>query len=869
MLRIKNYCKDYWLKRLLLACLFATTLGFTKAQSPTFTFRIASTPLKNALDSLQELSGIRLFYNSDKINGNKLVSGNFINQTLPSIVKELVANPNLELINKPGQLILKIKDNEKHTWSGYIKEKGSSEVLIGVNLVANGNSWVVQTNDYGFFSITIPEGDYEVKVTYIGYAPKLISLSLHSNKEEIILLEPESYLSEVVIKDELEDKNSSIYKLQVPLKKIDQLPALLGESDFIKYLSLLPGVSKGNEANQGMYIRGGTPDQNLVMIDDATLYSCYHLFGFYSLFSGSELRSAELTKGGFSSKYGGRTSSVLNLSLKDGNREKWEGDFGIGLLSSHIMINGPIEKEKASVLLSFRRTYLDAITNSILEETEKAGYHYSDFNAKINTDLGKRNKLYFSIYTGKDNFFSNSEYDGERDQSKITWGNDALSFRWNCQLSNKFFLNTTVFHTGYASTIQIKNTESSGSSEFQLRTSIKDYGAKVDADYLLSKNHWIKFGVMGTQHFFEPNISRTYSSNIGLTNTNNTSEIEATEFAGYIEDNIKINQYWSGIAGFRLNSFRNGEKTYLTPEPRLMLFFEPNRRWNFNASYTHMSQFMNLISTGMIGLPSEIWVPVSESINPQIAKQISAGYAHKPNKEWHWGQEFFIKQSSNYTQFAEGISIWYLILSQAPNSGTNFYDNILVQGQMLSYGSEMSLKYTKNKLETWVAYTISKTEQQFDEINRGNWFIAMHDRRHDISWTGIYKIRKSLIVSSTWVYGSGFLMSLPEASFTLSPHIPQDANGNVFGFSQQIPAHHYGQKNSYRAAAFHHLDVSIKYYWEGKKGKHFIGLNVYNIYNRYNPFFYTLGYNENTGKDVLVLNSLIPILPSLNYKYAF
>lgn len=856
-------------KLLLIPFVFLLLAKNALSQEALYTLKFQQITLAKALDSLEKISNTRIFYSPDKVNANMHVNANFQQQSLSAIIKALIPNPNLILISKPGQLIIQIKELKKYTWSGYVKEKGSLENLIAVNIVSNNQFYGTQTNAYGFFSITLPEGNYQFNVSYIGYATKTIKLSITENLSEDILLEPESNLNEVVITESNDEQSKPMHKLEVPLEKLEQMPAFLGESDLIKYLNLLPGVGKGNEANQGMFIRGGTPDQNLVMVDDATLYSSFHLFGFYSLFSGSELRSAELSKNGFSARNGGRTSSVLNLSLKDGNRKRWEGDFGVGLLASHVQVNGPVIKDKSSMLLSVRRTYLDAFTTAFMDETERAGYYYLDVHTKVNFDLNAKNRIYFSMYTGQDQFTSYSASGEAKDQSKVRWGNDALSFRWSSQLSNKLFLNTSVFHTGYISRISFESVSGSGSSKISLNTSIKDYGIKSDLDYLLNAKHWIKGGAALTKHFFTPNVSRALDQTTGIANIDNSLKIEAFELGVYAEDNIRFNQKWSGTFGIRLSNFLAQNKNYVVPEPRIYLQYLPSKKWSYNLSYTHMAQFVNLISTGWIGLPSEIWIPVSENIKPQVARQLSLGYSTKITPHLSWGQEFFGKYSSNVTAYREGISMMYLIFSNTGSDNLTYYDKLLVQGQMFSYGTEVMLKYAKGKIETWLAYSLSKTNQQFNEINHGNWFTALHDRRHDFSAAFVYLFNKKWTGSAAWMYGSGFMMSLPEANFNLNPHIPQDPNGFNLGYEQTMAAQFYKTKNTIRAAAYHHLDISLKYRWEGKKGSHFLGLNIYNLYNRANPFFYSIDYVESTGKNALIMNSFIPIVPSINYKYAF
>lgn len=823
--------------------------------------------LTHALDSLEQLSGYRFFFSGSKLQGDKIVYQEFSQATLEEIIHALIPQKNLQIKREGNKVIILLKNMPSLVLSGYVREKGSLENLIGVNIILNNGEAITQTNQYGFFSLSLQEGKNSIRFSYIGFKALIINEETETDREQIVILEPEKEMGELVVRSEPSEATKGIQHLQIPVTKLNELPAFMGTNDPMRYLSLMPGVTKGNESNQGMFVRGGTPDQNLVLIDDATLYSAYHLFGLNSLFTGSELRKAELSKGGFSAKYGGRGSSVLNISLKDGNRQKWEGDMGVGVLASFFQVNGPVVKDKSSVLISVRRTYLDLLIKPFVPNDQELGYFYYDVSTKLNVDLNSKNRLYLSIYSGKDKFFFNNNEDNTLSNAKIIWGNNAFSARWNLATGKKSFLNTTVSYTSYKSNIGISSKDGSSSSSIDFETGINDLSIKTDADWMPNKRHWLKYGIGLIQHQLAPNMVRI-DQNVS---SNRNGNIVGNEGLLYIEDHFQIKKNLSLTSGLRLSNFQYSTSYYIIPEPRFQLDYQYKNNWSFNASYSHMSQYLNLISTGMVGLPSEIWIPVSEKLKPMVARQISVGYACKPKEGWYWGQEFFYKFSNNFTAYKEGIGFLNIFMgAESGDLNIDYFEGLLTQGNSISYGSETYLKYGNKKLETWFSYTLAKTVQQFDELNLGRAFNAFYDRRHDFSYVCIYKPNKHWVFSGTWVFGSGFALTLPESQYTAPVHVPNGSTGFPIGFESAYSIYHYAQKNGYRTRNFHKLDLAISYrHFTTLGNMHQFSFNVYNAYNRENPFYYSIDYNEAKGKNVLTQTSLFPVIPSFNWKYAF
>ncbi|MFY8020948.1 MAG: TonB-dependent receptor [Bacteroidia bacterium] len=838
--------------------------------SKIYRFHINNKGIESILDSLEKLSTKKFYYSSSLIPIQRKITYHFDQASLMDILIFLFPEPDIQITELDQKIIISKKDIKKYTFSGYIKDAASSENLIGVSISDVNQRHTAISNAYGFFSLDLPEGNNKIRFSYVGYKTFEKRIQISGNTEENIIMQNDEELEELIVKANEEDPLKGIQNIEIPLKKIGDIPAMMGENDVIKYLSLTPGVSKGTESNQGMFIRGGTPDQNLIMVDDATIYSAYHLFGINSLFSGSELRHAELNKSGFSAKYGGRTAAVLNMSLKDGNRQEFDVDAGLGLLASHLQIDGPLVKNKSSILFSARRTYVDLLSKPFFQDGENAAYYYYDINAKMNLDINPKNRLYFSLYNGHDLFKTESSNGTDTDKSLIKWGNSAFSFRWNTQLNNKLFLNTTCYRTSYSSLINVGFSGINNANSIELKTGIVDVGLKTDFDYTLSNRHWIKTGLHIIQHQFTPSLLNVQIDEKGALENLQETKINGLEMALYVEDKIKISKKTELNAGLRMNLFRINQTSYFYPEPRLQLNHAFNQKLLMNLSYTHMTQYVNLISTGMLGLPSEIWIPSTENLKPQIAKQISGGYAWKLNPYFTLSQEFYYKKSKHTSAYRQGAGFLSLLTEfNSMNKGISFFESLLTQGQTEAYGTELSLNFKKGKFESWFCYNLGKINQQFDDLNRGRWFDAFYDRRHDLNWVGIYKPNKHWTFSISWIYGSGFAMSLPTANIGTIGHAPINNSGMILDGEFSSNSYYYPYKNNYRTAATHRMDFACKYQFKTKRTTQILSLSIYNVYNRANPFYYDIDTKIENGKTVLKQISFFPTLPSFSWRILF
>ncbi len=768
--------------------------------------------------------------------------------------------------------------NSKYTISGYIIEKGSKENMPGASIYISRLKTGTISNNYGFYSITLPSDTFDIMISFVGYKSQYFKINLTSNIKLDVELENQSSLNEVVVSAENSDRVSDetqMSKIGLPVEQIKSLPALLGEKDVLKAIQLLPGVQKGSEGSSGIYVRGGGPDQNLIILDDATVYNASHLFGFFSLFNGDALKSVELTKGGFPARYGGRLSSVVEMQMKDGNKEKIHGEAGIGLLSSRLTLEGPIKKNKASFLISGRRTYIDFLLRPLIKATNDGnvvGYYFYDLNAKLNYVLDYKNKLYLSGYFGNDKFYLRSKDEGfGKINASLKWGNATGTLRWNHLINEKLFSNVSFIFSNFLFGIGIA--QGSGSNFYNLNYSsgIRDYTIKADFDYYPTSKHTIKMGIIATYHRFVPNavVVKSYDT----PDLNKQLKINGYETAIYMEDDYKITDKWRMNAGFRLSNFNVRTTSYFNPEPRLSLRYALKKDISIKASYAYMNQYLHLLSNSGFGLPTDLWVPATDRISPQKSQQVALGLAKDmeiKNEKFLLSLEGYYKKSKSIIGYKEGSSFLNVGDFDLSNTTTAFsYEDIVTSGNAESYGMEFFIQKKTGKYNGWIGYTLSWTWLTFNELNFGNRFPARYDRRHDISIVNLYKLNDRINLSAVWVYGTGNAITLPLATYQLQNPSVANSNKNLQGYDNTYTANDYGARNSFRMSPYHRLDISIQFHKQKKKYERIFEVAFYNTYNRKNPFYYTTQRDAQTGIVKLKQISLFPILPSFTWTWKF
>lgn len=779
------------------------------------------------------------------------------------------------------------------TVSGYVRETGSREPLIGANVYTPGASIGTTTNAYGFYSLSLSAHDsLPIVVSLVGYTSFSSTVSLRGSTILNVLLSPGQALSQVEIKagrtTSKVSESARMSQIEIPISQLKKVPAFLGEKDVLKVLQLMPGVQKGSEGQTGMYVRGGGPDQNLIILDDAVVYNANHLFGFFSVFNGDALKSAELTKGGFPARYGGRLSSVIELNMKDGNREKLHGEGGIGLIASRLVLEGPLTRnKKGSFLVSGRRTYLDLLTAPLVairtNNQTKVGYYFYDLNAKINYDLGASNKLYLSGFTGRDRFNTNDRT--ERTNIGLNWGNATGTLRWNHLFNQKLFSNLSVIASSY--TLRISSDQKSLLNDadlFYLRynSAIRDISLKYDLEYYPAPQHALRMGVQTTYHHFTPSAV-VLKNSMATPVEQAADDVDALESGAYLEDTWRPSHRWHVNGGLRLSHFLHKKAVYqaigpIRFEPRLSAAYTLKPDLSVKASYALMNQYVHLLSNTGVGLPTDLWVPSTDRINPQQSRQVAVGLAQdfaRPGLTLTL--EGYYKTMNNIINYKEGAS--FLLLDDPATGARVRWEDNVTAGRGWSYGAELLLQKKTGRFSGWIGYTLSWTKWQFADLNGGRWYYPRYDRRHDFSLVGICELSKRVTMSGTWVYGTGNALTVPLGQYnTYQPGggFPYDATGNLFRelFQPNRSVEDYGtQKNSFRAEAYHRFDIGIQLHKQKKHHERTWEFSLYNAYNRRNPFFYQLesikGKTNQPSRTALVRYSVFPLVPACSYSFTF
>lgn len=773
-------------------------------------------------------------------------------------------------------LSLPVVAQKKHTLSGYIKDAATGETLIGATITEKGNAKGISSNQYGFYSLTLAEGSYAFLASSVGYQPLPFNLELLKDTVVNISLNSGMALSEEVIvtsrKRESNVKNAQMGKVNLPIEQIKAIPAFMGEVDLLKVVQLLPGIRNAGEGSAGIYVRGGGPDQNLIMLDDAVVYNTGHLFGFFSIFNSDAIKNVTLIKGGMPAQYGGRLSSVLDITMKEGNNQEYQMEGGIGLIASRFSVQGPLKKDKASFIVSGRRTYVDALSKPFISKSSQfygSGYYFYDFNTKINYKFSEKDRLYISGYFGRDVFdFVNGKQSLD---VKIPWGNATGTVRWNHVFNNKLFANTTAVYNDYNFSFQAAQ----DNFNVKLASGIRDVTLKQDFDFYPSPKHKLKFGWLYTHHRFTPSVVSGQQDSVAF-NPLNAQVKFANEAALYIQDDWEINSKFGVNVGLRYSSFQQvgaytlyekdamgnridstlygkGDpvKTYGGLEPRLTLRYSMNDQTSFKASVTRNLQYIHLVSNSGTTLPTDLWVPSTYRVKPQISMLYAAGlFKNFKNNTFETSIEMYFKEMQNQIEYREGYT---------PNS-IDDTENDFVFGRGWSYGTELFVNKVKGRLTGWVGYTLSWTWRKFPDLNFGEKYPAKFDRRHDLSVVGMYKLNDRWKLAATFVYGTGNAATLPTRFYLVGGVLTQE----------------YSRINQYRLPAYHRMDLSA--ILQGKKNpnrklKTEWVFSLYNTYSRQNPYFIYYDQEGTASNGTLRVQakqvSIFPVIPAVTWNFKF
>ena len=779
------------------------------------------------------------------------------------------------------------------TVSGHLYERGSLESLPGGLIYEPVSQTATTTNTYGFYTLTLPYRDsMYVVFNCFGFVNDTLWVKGPQDVEYDARLSKITTLEAVTITGEKSNTEQvQMSSIKLSTKEIQQIPMLFGEKDVFKTLLLLPGVQSASEGTSGIYVRGGGPDQNLVILDEATIYNASHLLGFFSIFNGDAIKSVELIKGGFPARYGGRLSSVIDINMKDGNKDSYHVEGGIGIISSNVMVEGPIIKDKASFMISGRTTYLDLLMMPVMKmmgNGTTGGYYFFDLNGKLNFELSKKDKLYLSAYFGRDKFHvaQSDSYMGTTDRYRmgLFWQNATSTVRWNHLFTNKVFSNLSFVFSDYTMNTYMKykyfyapNDPDNETYSSDFNSGIRDYTLKYDIAYHPNATHHLLAGAAVTYHEARPNAMTVKADTLTL---KQIDKERGLEYAVYVEDEINIRNKFRINPGVRLVAFSVPHKTWFSPEPRLAMSYNFLSNLALKASYAMMSQNMILLSTSTIGLPTDLWVPVTDKVRPQRSQQVALGLHYDlKNPQLSFSVEGYYKWMDNILAYKEGTSYFSTLIEQILDesiegqSQSRWAENV-TSGKGWSYGVEFLVRKEVGKFTGWVGYTLSWTKQQFDELNFGEPFFARYDRRHDVSIVLMYSPTKKINLSLSWVFATGNAVTLPTSVYTEETleeyfNIPLPESVPIYyGYVEN-----YGKKNDFRMKPFHHLDIGVQFIKPHTKnnGQSIFEVSIYNVYNHHNPFFYFIDQTYVNGQSQYTLQqiSIFPIIPTFTYHFKF
>lgn len=871
------------------------------------TLNMQKASVREILDEIQKQTGVTFSYESSLLSGLQKTTFRADDEALTDCLTRLFAN--LPVVYKmTGNVVVLKRKPKQVTVSGFVRDKRSAESLIGASVYEAHSRVGTASNNFGFFSLTLPPGNITIRSSYIGYTSHQHILNgLERDTVLTIELEPSASLQEVVITGQSNDKQSVLSTqmgaLEINQQTIRSTPVMFGEADIIKTLQLTPGVSAGTEGTAGMYVRGGNVDENLFLIDGNPVYQINHIGGIFSAFNPEAISGMDFFKSGFPSRYGGRLSSVVDVHTKEGNMKEYHGSASIGLISGNLNFEGPIIKDRTSFNIGLRRTWLDvlsapavAIANKITKKDGtrlRARYAFHDLNLKVNHIFNDRSRMYLSLYNGNDvlkggstdfpDQDSDNNYNYDSDVS-LRWGNIMATAGWTYVFNNRLFGKVSGVFTRYHS--RLRNTEhdvvgnegdedySDSFRENETNTGITDFGLRTSFDYLPASAHHIRFGGDYLVHRFHPEYNRS----VAYGKNEETSVEIGQEFANdllwgheagvYAEDDWTLSSAVRLNAGLRFSLFNVQGKTYTGLEPRVSLRWLLDDNLSFKASYSRMNQYVHLISNSFISLPTDAWMPVTRKLKPLISDQVSAGFYYNLNKEYNFSVEGYYKTLDNLLEYRDGHTF--------TPSFVNWEDK-LTAGEGRSYGAEFMVRKETGRTTGWVGYGLSWSDRQFDELNQGARYPARFDNRHKLNIVVMHKISPKVELSAAWSYASGNHVTLSlENYYENGTGSPTNNDNRYMGASESID--YYEGRNNYQLPAYHRLDLGIKIYRPKKKGRMGIWtVSIYNVYSRMNPFM--IYKSDKTvpdpgssyGKNVPVFKTIgiMPIIPSISYTYKF
>lgn len=892
-----------------LSGLQAQTNGVDETRKVTLNMQKAS--VREILDEIQKQAGVTFSYESSLLSGLPKTTFRADDEALENCLTRLFAN--LPVVYKmTGRIVVLKRKPKQVTVSGFVRDKRSAESLIGASVYESGSRVGTASNNFGFFSLTLPGGDITIRASYIGYTGRLYNLTgLERDTVLTIELEPSASLQEVVVTGQSTSKQSVLSTqmgaLEINQQTIRSTPVMFGEADIIKTLQLTPGVSSGTEGTAGMYVRGGNVDENLFLIDGNPVYQINHIGGIFSAFNPEAISGMDFFKSGFPSRYGGRLSSVVDVHMKEGNMKEYHGSATLGLISGNLNFEGPIVKDRTSFNISLRRTWLDvlsapalAIANKITKKDgirTRARYAFHDLNLKVNHIFNDRSRMYFSLYNGNDvlkggssDFPSSSNtedsYNYDTDVS-LRWGNIMATTGWTYVFNNRLFGKLSGVFTRYHSKLRSTDHDIEGKegdsdyyerfSENTTNTGIMDLGVRTSFDYLPVHSHHIRFGGDYLVHRFRPEYNHSSSFDKSQDFISNINKEYANDLLWGHEAGVFAEDDWTLLpsvrinAGVRFSLFNVQGKTYTGVEPRVSLRWLLADNLSFKASYSRMNQYVHLISNSFISLPTDAWMPVTRKLKPLLSDQVSAGFYYDLNKTYSFSVEGYYKTMENLLEYRDGHTFTPSYLN---------WEDKLTAGDGRAYGAEFMVRKETGRTTGWIGYGLSWADRKFDELNLGERYPARFDNRHKLNIVVMHKISPKVEISAAWSYASGNHVTL-----SLENYEEQETGGrfDYTGGYGNDPLYnsidYYEGRNNYQLPAYHRLDLGLKIYRPKKKGRMGIWtISIYNVYSRMNPFMIYKSDKEVKDSNsaygykyvpVFKTVGIMPIIPSISYTYKF
>jgi outer membrane cobalamin receptor len=830
----------------------------------TISVHFDTVPIREALHIIAGKGNFKLNYNEDIFRQDMTVTYSAGRRAAFLVLQSVLRGTGINIIvlTKRQVILVKRKDrsegdmNIRHTISGYVTDAETGEVLVGASVFVSNLGTGTSSNAYGFYSITLPASTYLVQFSYLGYSPKDVLMELESDlKQDVQLLGSSIEADTILVLSQTGEVTPSEPRLgiiQLVPEQLKTIPVLLGEQDLLKVIQLLPGVSNPREGDCGLYVRGGDADQNLILLDEATVYSPFHTFGFLSIFNSDAIRNIKFMKGTAPAKYGGRLSSVIDMQMKEGNMKEFEGTAGIGIIFSRLMLQGPIQKDKASFLISGRRTYFDIFTK-LSNDARDLEFHFYDLNAKLNYKIDDDDRIYASGYWGRDGI-------GFADAFSMDWGNTTGTIRWNHLFSNKLFLNSSLILSKFKYELDASG-EDPDDDRVQWVSEVGDITIKEDFEYFHDAGNTLGFGIDYVHHSFLPaefliTDDKNYTFVIGKKSADQLNAYVSHEHAWNdklrLEYGIRASLF--SVTGeadkfdiedadaLNVEFHGNEEKTYYNLQPRISAVYLLDGFTSIKAGYAKNYQYLHMISSSNSGTPLDVWQPSSMNIKPQISDQLSVGYfKNAKDNAYEFSVEMYYKDLKNQVDYKDGANFFF----------KNYFDSELVFGDGRAYGLELLWKKNSGNLTGWIAYSVSTSRRQFDQINSGNSFPARSDRTHELNVVAQYRLNRNWLFSANFVFASGFTITLPYGKYTV--------------FNEEVLA--YTARNAYRLPPHHRLDIGISYITDGGGVWNF---SLYNAYGRRNV--YTVLFRDRADQPGLkeaVKLSLFSMVPSLSYTFTF